>query len=187
MRAKSKAWKIRYDHWLRDYEKIKAETVKPSFWIDQNSIEELDKKVIDSYDKFKEKNLKITIATESSGGAELIRVRNLALGYDEPTFVNLNFTLKGTDRIFIKGKNGAGKSTLVRTILSLSQGQTPKALQLDGEIVLSNDLRIGEYEQEISEKYLSLPLGDAIRLRYEERKVGIEERQIKSLLAQYLF
>ncbi|MCA9373146.1 ABC-F family ATP-binding cassette domain-containing protein, partial [Candidatus Woesebacteria bacterium] len=38
MRAKSKEWKIRYDHWLRDYEKIKAATVKPAFWIDQNSI-----------------------------------------------------------------------------------------------------------------------------------------------------
>lgn len=52
MRAKSKEWKTRYDHWLRDYEKIKAETVKPSFWIDQNSVEEMDKKVVDSYHKY---------------------------------------------------------------------------------------------------------------------------------------
>ena len=31
MRAKSKAWKIRYDHWAKEYEQIKTETVKPSF------------------------------------------------------------------------------------------------------------------------------------------------------------
>ena len=68
MRAKSKEWKIRYDHWSRDYEKIKAETVKPSFWIDQESAEELDKKVIDSYDKFKEKNIKIAISDPQTPG-----------------------------------------------------------------------------------------------------------------------
>jgi len=187
MRAKSKQWKIRYDHWLRDYEKIKAETIKPSFWIDQNSVEALDKKVVDSYHKFKEKNIKITITTENERSGELIRVRNLALGYDEPVFTNLSFSLRGSDRIFIKGKNGAGKSTLVRTIISLSKNKTPKALQIDGEITLGNDLRIGEYQQEIGDIYLSLPLAEAIRLSYLEKKVAIEDKKIKSLLAQYLF
>jgi ATP-binding cassette, subfamily F, member 3 len=187
MRAKSKQWKIRYDHWLRDYEKIKAETVKPSFWIDQNSVEALDKKVVDSYHKFKEKNIKITVATEGGHGIELLRVRNVALGYTQPVFENLSFSLKDSERVFIKGKNGAGKSTLVRTILALSKGQSPKALQLNGEIVLAADLRVGEYEQEISSKYLSLPLEEAIRISYQERKITIEDRQVKSILAQYLF
>ncbi len=187
MRAKSKEWKIRYDHWLRDYEKIKAETVKPSFWIDQNSVDALDKKVVDSYHKFKQKNIKITTNTEGKRSSELIRVRNLSLGYEAPTFANLNFTLRGTDRIFIKGKNGAGKSTLVRTILAMSKGQIPKAKQLEGEIVLGADLRIGEYEQEISEKYLSLSLEEAILLCYQDKKVIIENNHVKRLMAQYLF
>ncbi len=187
MRAKSKQWKIRYDHWLRDYEKIKAETVKPSFWIDQNSTEDLDRKVVDSYHKFKEKNIKITVATESQHGTELVKVRNLALGYSEPVFTDLNFSLRNNDRIFIKGKNGAGKSTLVKTIMSLSKNQKPKASQLEGEIVLGGDVTIGEYQQEINGKYLSMPLEEAIADCYREKKVAIEDRQIKSLLAQYLF
>ncbi len=187
MRVKSKEWKIRYDHWLRDYEKLKAETVKPSFWIDQSSVEALDKKVVDSYEKFKQKNINITVSNKSTGSAELVRVRDLALGYGDPVFSNLNFTVNGNDRIFIKGKNGAGKSTLVRTILSMSKEEKPKASHLDGEIVLGNNIRIGEYEQEISERYLSLPLEQAIRISYEEKKVSIEERQIKSIMAQYLF
>lgn len=186
MRAKSKEWKIRYDHWLRDYEKIKAETVKPSFWIDQNSVEALDKKVVDSYHKFKQKNIKITVATDNPRGSELIRVRNLALGYDQPVFTDLNFSLRD-DRVFIKGKNGAGKSTLVRTIMALSKNEQPKAEQIEGEIVFGNDVRIGEYEQEISSKYLSLPLAEAIRLSYEEKKVAIDDQRIRSILAQYLF
>lgn len=187
MRAKSKEWKTRYDHWLRDYEKIKAETIKPSFWIDQNSVDELDDKVVNSYHKFKQKNIKISISTKSKGGGELVAVRNLALGYDEPVFEKLHFTVSDTDRVFIKGKNGAGKSTLVRTIMALSQNQKPAALQLEGEIKFESSLKIGEYQQEIHEKYLQLPLQDAIRSSYSEKKISIDERQIKSIMAQYLF
>lgn len=187
MRAKSKEWKIRYDHWLRDYEKIKAETVKPSFWIDQNSVEEMDKKVVDSYHKFKQKNIRISVASQATRASELITARNIALGYEQPVFENLSFTLKGSDRVFIKGKNGAGKSTLVRTIMAMAQKQQPDAVQLDGTLVLGNNLRIGEYQQEIHEQYLSLPLEEAIRISYVEKNVPIEDRQIKSLLAQYLF
>lgn len=187
MRAKSKAWKVRYDHWLRDYETLKAETVKPSFWIDQTSVEELDKHVVDSYQKFKEKNIKITVPTEKERGTELITVRNLALGYHEPLFAHLHFSLKEADRVFIKGRNGAGKSTLVRTIMALWEAKKAQALQLDGEIQFGVDVRIGEYQQEISEQYLPMPLEEAIRASYMEKKVPIEARQVKSLLAQYLF
>lgn len=187
MRAKSKQWKIRYDHWLRDYEKIKAETVKPSFWIDQTSVEALDKKVVNSYHKFKEKNIKISVSSENSRGVELIKVRNLALGYNEPVFSGLNFTLNGNERVFIKGKNGAGKSTLVRTIMGMANDQETKAHILEGDITIDSDVRIGEYEQEISQKYLSMKLEDAIRLSYEEKNVNIIDTEIKKIMAQYLF
>lgn len=187
MRAKSKQWKIRYDHWLRDYEKIKAETVKPSFWIDQNSVGEMDQKVVDSYQKFKQKNIKINISGDNEGSTELLKIRDLTLGYGKPVFTDLSFSLKNNERIFVKGKNGAGKSTLVRTIMALSHQEKPKASILGGEIVLGADLRIGEYEQEISEKYLSLSLEEAIRVSYKEKNATIEDRKLRSLLAQYLF
>jgi ATP-binding cassette subfamily F protein 3 len=187
MRAKSKEWKVRYDHWVRDYEKIKAETNKPSFWIDQNSVDELDKKVVDSYHKFKERNIKINVNTETKRGTELILVRDLALGYKEPVFSDLNFSMKDTDRVFIKGKNGAGKSTLVRTIMALARSETPSAQQLSGRVELGNDLHIGEYEQEINERYLELPLEDAIKLSYLEKNSGISDTDVKKLMAQYLF
>lgn len=187
MRAKSKEWKVRYDHWLRDYEKLKAETVKPSFWIDQNSVEAMDKKVVDSYQKFKQKNIKISTGTQNQHGKQILRVRDLSLGYDKPVFSQLNFSLSGNDRVFIKGKNGAGKSTLVRTILALAKKEAPKSHRFEGEIILESDLNIGEYEQEISAKYLSMPLKEAVRISYKEKNVIISESQIGSLLAQYLF
>ncbi|MDP1721864.1 MAG: ABC-F family ATP-binding cassette domain-containing protein [Candidatus Gottesmanbacteria bacterium] len=187
MRAKSKEWKTRYDHWLRDYEKIKSETIKPSFWIDQDSAELLDKKVLDSYHKFKEKNISIAIHANSERTSELVSVKNLSLGYRSLLFSGLTFSIKNNDRVFIKGKNGAGKSTIVRTILSLSKQEIPNAKQFAGEMRLGTTLRIGEYEQEISDTYLSLTLEEAILLNYSTLGIPLEDRQLKSLLARYLF
>lgn len=187
MRAKSKAWKTRYDHWLRDYEKIKAETVKPSFWIDQTSTESLDKKVSDSYQKFKEKNITISMQKDKERASELLTLKNLSLGYDAPLFSSLSVRIAHNDRVFIKGRNGAGKSTLVRTILSLYKGERPKAKIYSGEIKLGTILRIGEYEQEISSQYLKLSLGEAIAKVYENLNIPIDGQKIKSILAQYLF
>ncbi|NCN45745.1 MAG: hypothetical protein COU63_02235 [Candidatus Pacebacteria bacterium CG10_big_fil_rev_8_21_14_0_10_36_11] len=187
MRAKSKAWKTRYDHWSKDYEKIKAETVKPSFWIDQSSVENLDKKVVDSYDKYKEKNIKINMVTQRERGAGRLMIRDLSLGYDRPIFSGLNFSLRDNDRVLIKGVNGAGKSSLVKTILSLAKNEVPVASIFQGQIVLSDHVRIGEYQQEIDKRYLSLPLAEAVRSAYQEKNVLIAEQEIKSLLAQYLF
>jgi ATP-binding cassette, subfamily F, member 3 len=187
MRAKSKAWKTRYDHWVRDYEKIKAETIKPSFWIDQESTENLDKKVSESYHKFKEKNIRIVVHKDKERASELVTLRGLSLGYSSPLFSNITISLKNEDRIFIKGRNGAGKSTLVRTILAQYRNETPKATIFSGELRLGPSVRIGEYEQEMHPKFLPLQLEEAIKMVYEEYKNPITDSNVKSLLSQYLF
>lgn len=187
MRAKSKEWKTRYDHWLRDYEKIKAETVKPSFWIDQESKDMLDQDMADSYHKYKEKNISIQVKESKEKASHLLSIKKLSLGYTQPLFESVNFSMHSQDRVFIKGRNGAGKSTLVRTILSMYAGETLQATVLAGEIELGKDLRIGEYEQEIHQKYLEKGLATAIKEAYEDCGIMIEDRRIKALLAQYLF
>ncbi len=187
MRAKSKAWKIRYDHWLKDYEKIKAETVKPSFWIDQDSKETLDKEIADSYHKYKEKNISINVKDSKEHISELLTIKNLSLGYSSPLFQNINFSMGHSDRVFIKGRNGAGKSTLVRTILAVYHQQTPQATIFEGNIKLGVDLRIGEYEQEIGSHYLDIGLGEAIKDTYNKHGILLEDKNVKKLLAQYLF
>lgn len=187
MRAKSKEWKIRYDHWLRDYEKIKAATEKPSLWIDQLSTDDLDQKTLDSYEKFKAKNITIGMGKNTQQLNELLTVSHLSLGYTKPLFDDVSFTIDNQDRLLIRGRNGAGKSSLVRTIISTYREQAPEATIFGGEIRLGTGIRIGEYEQEISGKFLSMRLEDAVATAYDEAGVAIEEAKVKSLLAQYLF
>lgn len=187
MRATSKAWKTRYDKWLREYEEIQAATVKPSFWIDQDSTENLGGKMSESYGKFKERNIAISFHDEKHRATELVAVKNLSLGYNQPIFSSVSLRIANDDRVFIKGRNGAGKSTLVKSILSMSKGETPKATIFEGEIVLGALLRIGEYEQEINPRFLDIPLGEAIRLVHAENNIPIEDGKIKALMSQYLF
>lgn len=187
MRAKSKAWKIRYDHWVRDYEKIKEETVKPSFWIDQDSVDNLDKAVSDSYHKFKEKNVNISIPVNKERITQLVKVTDLSLGYTTPLFKSISFVLGTSERVFIKGRNGAGKSTLVKTILSTYKNKTPEAKIFDGEIKIGPGVRIGEYDQEINAKYLPLTLEEAIYKVYENLNLPIDNRTVKATMSQYLF
>jgi ATPase subunit of ABC transporter with duplicated ATPase domains len=114
-------------------------------------------------------------------------VKNLTLGYEEKVFEDLSFSLREGERLFIKGRNGTGKSTLVRTILSTSKSEKPRAKLLDGEISSNGDVRIGEYEQEIAQKYLDMTLEDAISQAYEEKNKAIDAQLVYKLLAQYLF
>jgi len=187
MRAKSKAWKIRYDHWLREYEEIKAATVKPSFWIDQESTEDLDKKMSESYHKFKEKNIHLSIKSDKQRANHLITVKNLSLGYHSPLFADISFILKNNEHLFIKGRNGAGKSSLVKTIISSWENTTPTATIYDGSITFGPVVRIGQYQQEIDKKYLHLTLEDAIIKVYEEYGLPMNDQKIKATLSQYLF
>ncbi len=187
MRAKSKEWKVRYDHWLRDYEKLKAETIKPSFWIDQESTESLGKDVAESYHKFKEKNIRIAINSGTDRTSELVTIRDLSLGYTAPLFAHKSFLLRDDNRVFIKGRNGAGKSSLVRTIMSFYKNLTPQAHIIEGKISLGPNVRIGEYEQEISSQYLHMTLDHAIEHVYAENDIPLGESKLRSILSQYLF
>jgi ATP-binding cassette, subfamily F, member 3 len=187
MRAKSKEWKIRYDHWLRDYEKLKAEMEKPSLWIDQTSTDGLDKHELVSYEKFKEKNIVIGSGRETKQLSELLTITQLSLGYTEPLFEGLSITLTNQNRLLIKGRNGAGKSSLVKTILATHRDKPAQATVYQGEVRLGAGIRIGEYEQEIHPQYLEMGLEDAIRAAYDAAGVSIDESKVKSLLAQYLF
>jgi len=51
----------------------------------------------------------------------------------------------------------------------------------------TGNVRIGEYEQEINKKYLPESLEQAILSVYEEHKIPLDTRQVKSLMSQYLF
>ena len=178
---------------LASLEEIK----KPSFWIDQENVENLDFKAAKSYQKFKAKNVKIGIKNEETRSVRsLVRAENLALGYGsledalenkngaKILFENVNFDLKVGGILEIFGRNGAGKTSLIKTIFGT---EDEKAEIYDGEIFLDEIVRIGIYSQEIGSEFFEMSLKNAVEKIYLDQNLSISEEKIYRILHQYLF
>lgn len=157
---------------------------KPTFWIDKESAANLNYKVAAQYDKFKAKNIRMNIKSDESRSKHvLVNVKGLSLGYGETIlFENINIDLREGEAMELRGRNGAGKTTLIKAILGDNSMTT-----FDGEIILDKHMRIGVYEQEVSEAYFDLPLADAVERMYRDRGLDINETKIRGLLSNYLF
>ena len=178
---------------LASLEEIK----KPSFWIDQENVENLDFKAAKSYQKFKAKNVKIGIKNEETRSVRsLVRAENLALGYGsledaleskngaKILFENVNFDLKVAGILEIFGRNGAGKTSLIKTIFGT---ENEKAEIYDGKIFLDEAARIGIYSQEIGFEFFEMNLKDAVEKVFLDQNLSITEEKIYRILHQYLF
>ena len=162
---------------------------KPSFWIDKESVQGLNTKMSAAYEEHKTRNIKIRArATESTSNRLLIEASKLSLGYGETAlFTDMHFQLREGDRMRLHGRNGAGKTTLVKAILAQSCGEKPESQMLGGHIATENEIKIGNYEQEIASKLLGVTLGAAIEQIYLAKDVKINDQKIKQLLSDYLF
>ena len=166
-----------------------SEMEKPTFWIDKESASQLDYKSAERYGKFKSRNIRLSMKDASSRSQHvLVRAENVAVGIGERIlFEDVNIDLREGEAIEIRGRNGAGKTTLIRMILASGKSFDGGPVLYSGDIFLDPQVRIGVYEQEIDEKYLSDPLEKAIEKLYMSRDLSISDTKIRQLLADYLF
>ena len=165
------------------------EMEKPTFWIDKESASQLDYKSAERYGKFKSRNIRLSVKDASSRSQHvLVRAENVAVGIGERIlFEDVNIDLREGEAIEIRGRNGAGKTTLIRMILASGKSFDGGPVLYSGDIFLDPQVRIGVYEQEIDERYLSDPLEKAIEKLYMSRDLSISDTKIRQLLADYLF
>lgn len=166
-----------------------SEMEKPTFWIDKESASQLDYKSAERYGKFKSRNIRLSMKDASSRSQHvLVRAENVAVGIGERIlFEGVNIDLREGEAIEIRGRNGAGKTTLIRMILASGKSFDGGPVLYSGNIFLDPQVRIGVYEQEIDERYLSDPLEKAIEKLYMSRDLSISDTKIRQLLADYLF
>ena len=166
-----------------------SEMEKPTFWIDKESVGQLDYKSAERYGKFKSRNIRLSMKDASSRSQHvLVRAENVAVGIGERIlFEDVNIDLREGEAIEIRGRNGAGKTTLIRMILASGKSFDGGPVLYSGNIFLDPQVRIGVYEQEIDERYLSDPLEKAIEKLYMSHDLSISDTRIRQLLADYLF
>ena len=163
-------------------------TEKPTFWIDRESVQELNEKMGNAYNKHKTKNIKVSAKTaETETNRLLVEVQGVSLGYETPLFKDVSFNLREGDRVRLHGRNGAGKSTLVKSIIARVTNSEAESTLYAGTILCERELNIGVYEQEIDKKYLKMTLANAIEEAYMAKDVPIGDQKVKQLLGDYLF
>lgn len=171
---------------VKEKEELLATMKKPDFWIDQESVGQLQDRMVEKYDRYKAKNIRLGM-----GGAhrfrQLVKVQDLSLGYGEPLFAGVSFSLSVGDRLRLHGRNGAGKSTLLKHLIAMTGGARPDSHKFGGEVALDPKLAIGVYEQEVEPDLLEVQLGDAVTRVYQAAKQPISDQRIRQVLSDYLF
>jgi ATPase subunit of ABC transporter with duplicated ATPase domains len=178
---------IREKRFQKELDRLIESSKKPSFWIDKENLENLDKRTISSYNKYKDKNIRITNQSISSHKKLLLKVEKLSLGYEDRLFNDISFDIYSDDRIEIKGRNGAGKSTLIKSIIATIEEKEAIAKRFHGEIIIKNSVKLGVYDQEVNPALLELTLGEAIREIYYGLNMPFNDQMQSAILKQYLF
>lgn len=161
---------------------------KPSFWIDRESVGNLNTKMSAAYEEHKARNITIRARTaETKSSTVLVEVSKLSLGYTAPLFENLSFQLREGEKLRLHGRNGAGKTTLVKAILATAGGKKPQADIYGGYIDTTKELKVGIYEQEINSEYLDMKLAAAIEHAFMAKDVKVSDQKVKQLLGDFLF
>lgn len=93
-------------------------------------------------EKYVEKRMQtVEFETDIRESKLILRFENVSKSYDKKSvFENLDFEIRGKEKVWLFGPNGAGKTTLVKLVMQEEK-------QDNGEIVIGNNLKIGYFAQ----------------------------------------
>ena len=140
----------------------------------EKTLEKLQKNKIKLNKKAKKVNFKIKINQESA--LVPLKVHNLSFGYIKgtPLFENVTFDLFKKEKFLLVGENGIGKSTLLKLIMDYLKPDC-------GTIKLGVNTEIAYYAQEHELLDIEATIYDNFR------EQGLEEKQIRAVLGNFLF
>lgn len=171
---------------MKEKEELLTTMKKPDFWIDQESVSQLQDRMVEKYDRYKAKNIRLGMGG-SHRFRQLVGAKELSLGYAAPLFDGVGFELAVGDRLRLHGRNGAGKSTLLKYLIAQAQGVQPASRSFGGSLELDPKLTIGVYEQEVEPHLLTAPLGEAIARVLQEAGQPVNDQRVRQVLSDYLF
>ncbi len=185
---------IRNENYERAYNNQQKFIKQTEAFIDKNRVRATSAKAAQSRVKMLEhldrlerpeatQNIKFSFPYSRGLGQEVLKTKNLVIGYNKPLLEPLNILIKQNEKVAIIGKNGIGKSTLLKTILDIIK-------PLDGEYKFNNSADINYFSQE--EEYPNItpvnylrgfyPLKTDLDLRSILAKTGIKgDLAIKSM------
>lgn len=124
------------------------------------------------------KELPLDFQIEGRSGKDVLSIEELSVIIgDKVLFDGANLYIRFGEKACLMGKNGSGKSTLIKMILGIGDGE-----QLDGEIKIGSNVKIGYLPQEIKFDNENATILDTARKFYSG-----DETHLRASLAKFLF
>lgn len=175
--------KEEYEKNLRDYERQEKEIKRLTEIVNRfrykptkasmamSKLKQIERMVkIDKPAAVSNRTFNFHFAMEDKSFRDVLKVKNLSVGYGEMSLCCFNFQLERGDRLGIIGENGIGKSTLIKTLM----GKLPP---LSGKFRFGERCKIGYFSQnfdqlniyhtiyeEINESFPKMPVDEIRRL-----------------------
>lgn len=121
------------------------------------------------------KSFKINFNPELESYKEVLKVKNLSIGYDKE-LANLTFSIERGDKLGIIGANGSGKSTLLKTLLG-------EISQLGGKYIFGNQANIAYFSQQLENLHPSKTIYEEI----DDEFPSLTPNEIRTLLGTFEF
>jgi ATP-binding cassette subfamily F protein 3 len=118
----------------------------------------------------------IGFKTKRPTQVNILEVNDLTIGYDIPLIENINFTMRGVDKVGIIGGNGTGKTTLIKTLMG-------NLSPIKGKYHFYRNMKVGYFDQNQNTLDDSLTIMQTIHNIYPGKTIG----EVRSDIAKVLF
>ena len=177
-----------YEKQLKDYEYQQKEIKRLQYIADRfrykptkakmamSKLKQIEKMIkIDKPNKFNTKTFKINLKTEENSYRDVLKVKNLSIGYDKE-LCKLSFNLERQDKLGIIGENGIGKSTLIKTLTGLIH-------PLSGKYIYGDRVSIGYFSQ----NFENLDNNNTVYEEIDKAYPSMTPNEIRTLLGSFEF
>ncbi len=141
----------------------------------QSKIKYLDRMTLVDKPKTNTRNFKLHFAPEVRGGNNVLDVRQLVIGYDQP-LCTIDLQVKKGNKIGIIGPNGLGKSTFLKTLM----GQVSP---LAGDYMFGHQIQIGYFDQQLAAYNSGKTVLDELWDDYPE----LDHTAVRKVLGNFMF
>ena len=130
---------------------------------------------IDKPERENERGFRINLSADMASYREVLRVKNLVIGYGEP-LARVNMVVTRGDNVAIMGVNGCGKSTFIKTLMG-------EVSQIAGKFSFGERVNVGYFSQDLG----NLDFDKCIYEEIEEEASNLSSQEIRGLVGSFGF
>ena len=178
----------RYDLLLKKYTRQQKEIAHLQSFVDrfrynakrasiaQDRVKKIDRMVKLKKPTNSKRFVKMAFENKRATRDIILEAKNLSIGYDFPILSNINFSMRGYDKLAIIGPNGTGKTTLLKVI-------EKKLMPLSGKIDFLREYKIGYFDQNQENLSYNKTVFEEIHDYYPM----FTHKDVRSVAARFLF